>query len=348
MRGKSPWREVDEISPVPEKNTETIEITRRVKKLSNVFGLTLLSQELIAVIVELAVIGLWYFITVIVLHHPFLQADLINFTSSKTIQGEILSCITYFSYMFIPFICMVSILKQNPFRIVPVKRIKNKFLILPGIAAALLTAFLAELATEYIQVFLGFLHLTATSPDFSLPDSTPAFALYFFEICIMAPLCEEFIFRGVILHNLRQFGNGFAVLVSALLFSMIHGNLLQMPLAFLAGLVLGFFVLKSGSIWLTVLMHIAVNTFSVAADLISRQTSESTANFIYLAVVFLALVVCVSYLAGKRADLKAWFADLKPSVLSKQFLMKKFTITPGFLLFTAMTIVMVVMYIKIV
>jgi|GEM_PF-1525998 len=84
---------------------------------------------------------------------------------------------------------------------------------------------------------------------------------------ILAPLTEEFLFRGVLLRSLSKYGTGFAVVLSSLLFGLIHGNIYQAPFAFLAGIVLAYAAIRSGSIWRAVLVHFAVNLFSCLRDL---------------------------------------------------------------------------------
>lgn len=62
----------------------------------------------------------------------------------------------------------------------------------------------------------------------------------FLYTAIFAPLGEELIYRGFILRRFQKYGNVFAIFFSALLFGAMHGNLFQIPFAFLTGLVLGY------------------------------------------------------------------------------------------------------------
>jgi hypothetical protein len=343
-----PPREVHELYLAPEETAKAVGCTRRVKKLANVICLSLATPVPVAALTSFVVMGLYYLINIFVLHHT--SVNLHTLTDTASVQGELLSCLTYLSYMFIPFMLMVLVLKQNPFKIVPVKRIKDQSLILPGVAIALTVSFIAGILTNYIQFILGFVHLQATSPDFTAPKSIPALLIYFIQICILAPLCEEFIFRGVILHNLKQFGNAFAVVVSAILFSMLHGDLLQMPLALLVGLVFGVMVIKSGSIWLTVIMHAAVNTVSVAVDWISTSYGNSTANNLYFSISLIAIIasIAIFFSLHEKQSFKSRISDFKKSVLPNRFLIMKFALTPGFLIFSGVTVILLVMYMEVI
>jgi uncharacterized protein len=79
------------------------------------------------------------------------------------------------------------------------------------------------------------------------------------KIAIMAPIIEEMIFRGVIMHGLmRNYSKFTAVFVSALLFALFHLNPWQFPATFVLGIVLGILMLRTRNIYLCILGH-AIN-----------------------------------------------------------------------------------------
>ena len=73
----------------------------------------------------------------------------------------------------------------------------------------------------------------------SVSGQSDTFSMFLYA-SILAPVSEELIFRGYILQTLRPYGKKFAIVLSAFLFGIFHGNLLQTPYAFLMGLVLGY------------------------------------------------------------------------------------------------------------
>lgn len=88
------------------------------------------------------------------------------------------------------------------------------------------------------------------------------------KIVIMAPIVEELIFRGVIMHGLmRNYSKFTAVFVSALMFALFHLNPWQFPATFILGLVLGILMVRTRNIYLCILGH-AINNGLV---LISMQ-----------------------------------------------------------------------------
>ena len=111
--------------------------------------------------------------------------------------------------------------------------------------------------------------------------------------CLRPRLVEEFACRGLILGSLRKYGDGFAVLVSAILFGLMHGNFDQMPFAFMVGLVLGFIVVKTDSLWIAVAVHAANNFISVAFEYLLAGLSQNSQNLIYSLYLMVALIAGV-------------------------------------------------------
>src|SRR5205823_3105863 len=87
--------------------------------------------------------------------------------------------------------------------------------------------------------------------------------LFVFDVVLMGPLAEESLFRGFLLPRLAaQFGNGAALVVSSLLFMLIHPHYGPfMPMIFFYGYVFGWARLRSGSILPSYLLHLSVNGF---------------------------------------------------------------------------------------
>lgn len=80
---------------------------------------------------------------------------------------------------------------------------------------------------------------------------------------VLAPVAEELIFRKVLIDGLSRYGEGTAVLATALVFGLSHGNPSQCFYAFGMGLILGYIYLKSGNLLLTILPHAILNCVSV-------------------------------------------------------------------------------------
>lgn len=84
-------------------------------------------------------------------------------------------------------------------------------------------------------------------------------------VVIMAPIIEEMLFRGAIEgHLLRKWKNPvWSIVVSSLLFGLVHGNPAQIPFAFVLGLALGWVYYRTGSLLPGILMHFINNGSAV-------------------------------------------------------------------------------------
>lgn len=82
--------------------------------------------------------------------------------------------------------------------------------------------------------------------------------------CILAPLCEEFLCRGMMLRGML--GNGVspraAILWSAFIFAAMHMNPWQALPAFVLGAFFGWVYYHTGALWLTILLHCINNSLS--------------------------------------------------------------------------------------
>lgn len=100
-----------------------------------------------------------------------------------------------------------------------------------------------------------------TVNELTSPNITCALILMF-QLVVIAPIFEEFWFRGIVMESLRPYGNGFAILVSALLFGLTHGNLQQFFYATVLGICLGYIAISTKSIVVTTIMHAMFNSIA--------------------------------------------------------------------------------------
>ena len=134
------------------------------------------------------------------------------------------------------------------------------------------TCFLGSLASmlaHRISQILDSLFSTGEIPDAmagSLPSEGQSGSawIFFLFVVVLAPVCEELIFRKLLLQPLRQGGDMFAVMVSALIFGAYHGNFDQFPYAFVVGLLYGILAVRSSSMLPTLLLHF-INNLLVSA-----------------------------------------------------------------------------------
>ena len=93
-------------------------------------------------------------------------------------------------------------------------------------------------------------------------DNVASALILLFQLVVIAPIFEEFWYRGVVMEKLKPYGNGFAIFVSALLFGLTHANLQQFFYATTLGVCLGYIAISTKSIVVTTVMHAMFNSIS--------------------------------------------------------------------------------------
>ena len=128
----------------------------------------------------------------------------------------------------------------------------------------------------------------------------------FLYMGVLAPITEELLFRGLIQRTLMPYGKKLAILGSAFLFGMMHGNILQTPFAFLVGLVLGYVATEYSIAW-AMLLHMINNL--VLGDMLTRLT-EPMGEMGATAVIWVILIICligaIVTIVRKRREIRAW------------------------------------------
>lgn len=83
------------------------------------------------------------------------------------------------------------------------------------------------------------------------------------DFCIFAPILEEFLMRGFILNGLyANYGIIVALLISSILFALLHFNIAQIIPSFICGIILGLIYLYTGSILSCIFAHMGYNFIS--------------------------------------------------------------------------------------
>ena len=81
---------------------------------------------------------------------------------------------------------------------------------------------------------------------------------------VVAPICEEIVYRGFIYNILKRYSRRWvAIILSALLFSVIHGSMAQAVPLTIFGIVQCILYDKARSLRLPILLHAIYNTVSL-------------------------------------------------------------------------------------
>lgn len=125
-------------------------------------------------------------------------------------------------------------------------------------------------------------------------------------VVVVAPVVEEFIFRGLIMTRLSKAMPGWlAILLSAAIFGLCHGHPVWFAYAFVLGAVFGLMDWRAGSIWPSILGHVAFNAIGQIFTFLrqiftSLPETESGAGEL-AGVMVLAAVAVAAPIVDRRA-----------------------------------------------
>lgn len=136
----------------------------------------------------------------------------------------------------------------------------------------ILISFMLGLLCFFINVavsslFSGILTFTGYQyPSYSSGEANYSIGAFFLQIittAIMPAFCEEFLHRGIVLQGTKHMGFKKAIVLSSLLFGLLHFNVGQVAYAFVIGLILGFVAVVSKNIYPAMIIHFTNNFISV-------------------------------------------------------------------------------------
>jgi uncharacterized protein len=124
---------------------------------------------------------------------------------------------------------------------------------------------------------------------------------------VVAPLIEELMFRGRIQTALeRRLGAVRGILVTTVIFAVVHLQAFKLPNMILSGLVCGAAVSLTGSIWAGVILHVANNSIAVFMFAFGIDISEASSPVSALSVLALVAALLLCLLALTAIGLRLW------------------------------------------
>lgn len=100
------------------------------------------------------------------------------------------------------------------------------------------------------------------------PRSTGEVLELFLLVSLGAGVAEELLFRGLVLRGYERLGPGRGVLISALLFSLMHGSFLKLVPVLILGTVYALLALRFNSVFPSMLAHATNNALSLTVLLL--------------------------------------------------------------------------------
>lgn len=261
----------------------------------------------------------WSFLGMVLIHLLVVFALVI--LGSNYTMGIVTNLFVSELLLVIPAFIALLCSREAPNRVLGFHRLKISTVLM----IFLYTALMSPLTTLLNAISMLFVENEVSSMSGEVVEVP--FLLMFFMMAIFGPVCEELCFRGIVYRGYLKSGNALgAVLLSSLLFGLIHMNFNQAPYAFVLGVAMALLVEATGSLFSSILMHAAFNGWSVVIMYVydrflpgmTEQVEQSAGTEEMIAVIslyFVLALVCTA-LAGcvlvwlcmnqGRGDYVAW------------------------------------------
>ncbi len=121
---------------------------------------------------------------------------------------------------------------------------------------------------------------------------------------LLPAFLEEILMRGFVMGGMAKYDKRASLIISSVLFGLMHLNPIQNLFAVIAGLVIGHFVLKSGSLWFGIAVHFLNNFIALAKNTVLYSSDSDSAFVVSICVdvfIFIFGVVSAVYLIKKEA-----------------------------------------------
>lgn len=117
------------------------------------------------------------------------------------------------------------------------------------------------------------------------------------SVALVGPIFEEILFRAFMIGKLkRDFSINTAIIIQAIFFGLVHGNLIQGIYAFIAAIIFAKVYIKTRSIKIAIFMHI-INNFVSSLSLI-----EKFLPYISFFLIFIIILVLLDVFSKKKSE----------------------------------------------
>ena len=123
--------------------------------------------------------------------------------------------------------------------------------------------FIAYFTMPVQTVLLVLYGIETTTSQMSVPQTLPDIILAVIAICIVGPIMEELLTRGIVMKLFERYGFTTCLISEALVFTVLHFDMRSIIPIFFLGIIMGIFRLSTGSVLITAVMHMVNNSLSL-------------------------------------------------------------------------------------
>ncbi|MBR0113170.1 MAG: CPBP family intramembrane metalloprotease [Clostridia bacterium] len=250
----------------------------------------------------IAFVVIQYIVTV-----PILIPFLLNLYKSDTVFRDSVSIIISLLSVLVPFVAAGFYLKKRTgVEFALFSKPGNSVTALLLIFVGLFFCVAGDYVTSWLSALVRIFGFELTTPDETVATGFFPRLVYVIYVAFTAPLCEEIAIRGVVLQPLRRYGDVFAIVVSSVVFGVLHGNLVQAPFAFVVGIGLGYTACITGSLWPCIIIH-SINNLIAALSLFASEDLApevflSRYNMVQYTLIVLGVLSAIGFVFVKGRE----------------------------------------------
>lgn len=216
---------------------------KTISSICSLFAVALILSFAMGIAVRL------FMVYILKLNGSIIEWDIFSGCISCSEPDKILIIIVSGLFSFsVPIIMLMIILKLPLSIAAPKSNISKATFIytIPLMMAFFVMSFYCYSFSNDIFQLIGF---SNRSPMLFIPEDTrllPSAILYYL---IILPVMTEFLFSGIILQSLRQFGDEFAIIVTSIFSAIFVHNLLDSGYTFILSIIISFIAVRTGSLF---------------------------------------------------------------------------------------------------
>lgn len=241
----------------------------------------------------------WFFVISLLMGFVFgLISEPINLDLNEPIVTYIFYCLV------LSLVCFLSIkrfrkLNINPKNIIGEFPSRYRWFILASVVCFVILFSIGSLLLSYyflvsVSPTVAESYLNSLTEDANAVSNFPIFyrLIELFSLIVVAPITEEFIFRGILLHRwCSKWGIVPGILISSILFGFLHPNPIGLSVF---GLVMALLYIKSRTLFIPVIAHAFNNIIAVVLQTVSFGAGEAENRIIYSNLIPGLLYVFIS------------------------------------------------------
>jgi membrane protease YdiL (CAAX protease family) len=180
---------------------------------------------------------------------------------------------------------------QVPVNLLYPVKITNKPMFRISVPITLMFCGLSVMAIYFLNMLQIYLHIdTISKINFVIDDNNPAKIVYLIVIVVISPVLSELGGRCLLTQLLRQFGDGYAIIVTSIFSALVTYSLTSMVFSFIMSLIMCYFMMRTGSVITSIIMKISIFSFSVCFWLIKDMPDSQIKRILMISFLLLCII----------------------------------------------------------